>query len=147
MFGNWPGLAGSLFDEISRRDPQIDNFFLGTPWEAGIRSASRGTFPPVNVGGSAEQVDIYVFASGIDPNSLDVSLQRNLLTISGERKRQEESGTTVYRRERFNGSFQRVVTLPEDVDPDQVQARYRNGILHVTIQRRESAKPRQIEIH
>jgi len=110
MFGNWPGLAGSLFDELSRWDPQIDNFFLATPWESGIRSAGRGTFPPVNVGGSAEQVDVYVFASGVNPNSLDVSLRQNLLTISGERKHDEHSNATVYRRERFNGAFQRVMT-------------------------------------
>lgn len=147
MFGNWPGLAGTLFDELSRWDPQIDDFFLGTPWESGIRSTGRGTFPPVNVGGSAEQVDVYLFAAGIDPESLDVSLRQNLLTISGERNLQQETDATTYRRERFNGSFQRVLTLPEDVDPDQVEARYRNGVLHVTVKRRESAKPRKIEIH
>ena len=51
-----------------------------------------------------------------------------------------------YRQERFNGEFRRVIALPDDVDPDRVEARYRDGILHITVQRREVAKPRQIEV-
>lgn len=98
------------------------------------------------MGDSPEQVDVYVFAAGVDAGSLDVSLRQNLLTISGERKR-EEKDKNFFRRERFTGPFQRAITLPEDVDPDKVEARYRNGVLHVTVKRRESAKPRQIEVH
>ena len=56
-------------------------------------------------------------------------------------------GPTVYAQERFSGPFRRVVSLPEDVDPAQVQAAYRDGILRVTIGKRESSKPRRIEVN
>jgi HSP20 family protein len=51
-----------------------------------------------------------------------------------------------YRKERFEGEFRRVVTLPDDVDVDKVGAKYRDGVLHVTVQRREAARPRQISV-
>jgi HSP20 family protein len=51
-----------------------------------------------------------------------------------------------YRRERFDGEFRRVITLPEDVDPDRDDATYRDGVRQMTIQRRESARPRQIQV-
>jgi HSP20 family protein len=52
-----------------------------------------------------------------------------------------------YRKERFDGAFRRVINLPEDVAPDRIRARYRDGILYVTAERPESAKPRKIEIN
>ncbi|TLY78779.1 MAG: Hsp20/alpha crystallin family protein, partial [Gammaproteobacteria bacterium] len=54
---------------------------------------------------------------------------------------------TYYRQERFGGEFRRVISLPEDVDPERVEAKYRDGIVQITVHRRESARPRQIEIH
>jgi len=76
-------------------------------------------------------------------------VDRGLLVISGERKSLvPESGdsTSVYAQERFAGSFRRVVSLPEDADPAKVQASYRDGILRVTVAKRESSKPRRIEV-
>jgi HSP20 family protein len=73
-------------------------------------------------------------------------MQQNLLTLSGRRAATEEEQATWYRRERFEGSFQRVLTLPEDVDPDQVQANYTHGVLHVRIGRQEKTRPRRIEV-
>jgi HSP20 family protein len=52
-----------------------------------------------------------------------------------------------YRRERFDGEFRRVITLPDDVDPERVEAKYRDGVLQITIQRHESARPRQINVN
>jgi HSP20 family protein len=135
----------SLLDELRRWDTGWDEFF-GPPWVSGIRAMQQGTYPPLNVGSSPDSVDVYLFAPGIDPGSLDVSLQQNLLTVSGERKADTAEQATYYRRERFNGTFQRVITLPEDVDPDQVEARYRDGVLHVRVGRQEAVKPRRIEV-
>lgn len=87
-----------------------------------------------------------MFAAGVDPKGLDISLQQNLLTVSGERKATLPSDVQLYRNERFDGAFRRVITLPEDVDPDKVQATYRDGVLQVTIERREEVKPRRIEV-
>jgi HSP20 family protein len=89
---------------------------------------------------------VYLFAAGLDPKSLDISLQQNLLTVSGERKATVHEQANYYRRERFTGDFRRVITLPEDVDPDRVEAYYRAGVLQVSVQRREAARPRQIQV-
>jgi len=61
-------------------------------------------------------------------------------------KSRAEKSKSGYRRERFSGGFRRVITLPEDVDPDKVRASYRDGVLHVMIDRREEVKPRRIEV-
>lgn len=146
MFGSLSGFGTGLFDEFRRLEQDLDQLFTGTQWPIGIRSAVQGAFPPLNVGGSSESVDVYVFAAGLDPKSIELTLQQNLLTVSGERKARAEDGAAVYRHERFVGTFQRVITLPEDVDPNQVDAKYRDGVLHISVRRREAARPRQIEV-
>lgn len=146
MFGSLNSLEGSLFDEFRRMEREMDQLFGAGPWPKGIRAVARGTYPPVNVGSTPDQIDVYLFAAGVNPKSLDISIQQSLLTVDGERRLITEEGGNYYRKERFDGAFHRVVTLPEDVDPDKVDATYREGVLHITIQRRESAKPRQIEV-
>jgi HSP20 family protein len=136
----------NIFDEFNRIERQMDDLFSQWPWPAGIRSVPRGSFPPINVGATPEAVDIYVFGAGVDPKNLTVSIQQNLLTISGERQVPVREDVTYYRQERFGGEFRRVITLPEDVDPAQVDAQYRDGIVQIHAQRRESSKPRQIEV-
>jgi len=140
-------LLDNLLNELRRWGPEWDDYFTGSPWRSGIRSVQQGTYPPLNVGSSPESVDVYLFVAGLDPQSLDVSLQQNLLTVSGERREQPREDATWYRRERFGGSFQRVLTLPEDVDPEKVDAQYRDGVLHVRVGRQGRVKPRRIEVH
>jgi len=144
MFGSLTNLEGSLFDEFRRMEQEMDDVFGRLP---GIRSVARGTFPPINVGATPEKVDVYLFSPGLDHKTLDVSIQQNVLTVSGERKPTEVENARFYRRERFSGEFRRAITLPEDVDPERVEARYVDGILHISVQRREAAKARQIAIH
>jgi len=147
MFSSLTSFQGSIFDEFKRLQDEIDELFGTRAWPAGIRSAPRGAFPAVNIGATSEKVDVYVFAAGLDPKSIDVSIQQNLLTISGAREISTHEKATYYRQERFGGEFRRVFTLPDDVDPDQVEARYRDGILQISVKRREAARPRQIAIH
>ena len=105
-----------------------------------------GTFPAINVGSTEDNVTVYLFAPGIDPGKLDISIQQNLLTVAGQREVPSDEDASYYRQERFGGDFRRVISLPEDVDPDRVEATYRDGIVQITVCRRESAKPRQIAI-
>lgn len=141
-------LESDLFSEFDRMRREMDQIFGagGTP-AAGIRSAAAGAFPPVNVGASPERFDVYVFAPGMDPGSLDVSMQNHLLTVAGQRSAETPEGVQSYRRERFDGEFRRVITLPEDADPDRVEARYQDGVVHIQVQRRESSRPRRIAVH
>jgi HSP20 family protein len=148
MFGSLLGsFDTSLFDEFRRLESEMDQLFGRGSLPAGIRAMRRGTFPPINVGATPERVDVYLFAAGVDPKSLDISIQQNLLAVSGERKVPVDEAADYYRQERFDGEFRRVITLPDDVDPDRVDAKYRDGVLQITVQRREATRPRQITVN
>ena len=146
MLGNMSSFEDGLFDEFRRIERQMERLFGTGPLPRGIRATARGTYPPINLGSTADRVDAYVFAAGVNPQTLDITIQQNLLTVAGERRLSSEDGADYYRKERFDGGFHRVVTLPEDVDPEKVDASYRDGVLHIAIQRRESSKPRQIAV-
>lgn len=135
------------FDEFRSLERDLDEL-LGR-WRmpgSGIRSVARDTFPPVNAGVTGDRVDVYLFAPGLDTRQIDVTVQNNLLSVSGDRKIETPEQATFYRRERHDGAFHRVVTLPEDVEPDKVKANYQDGVLHVVLERRESTRPRRVEI-
>ncbi len=147
MFSSLTGFEGGLFEDFRRLQDEIDNLFDQWPATTGVRSVARGTFPPINVGATPDHLGIYLFAAGLDPKKIELSIQQNLLTVAGERELPPNEAASYYRRERFSGDFRRVVTLPEDVDPDRVEARYRDGVLQITVKRKESAKPRTIQLN
>lgn len=146
MFGSQL-FGDGLFQDFRRLEQEMDELLGRWPWPLGIRSTARGMWPPMNIGVTPENVEVYLFATGIDPKSLDISVQQNLLTIAGERKVPARGDVSWYRNERFDGAFRRVISLPEDVDPDRIRARYRDGVLQITAERPEAAKPRHIEVH
>ncbi len=145
MFGSLTSFD-QLFEEFRRIEQQMDELFGSGAQAPAIRSVARGTFPPINMGGTSEGIDVYLFAAGLDPKSIDLNIQQNLLTVSGDRRVQVKDGATYYRQERYSGPFRRVIALPDDVDPDRVEAKYRDGILQIKAKRRESTKPRQITV-
>lgn len=130
-----------VFAELDRLQRGMQQAF-----EPSIRGGAHG-FPAVNVGSTPRSVEIYGFAPGIDPSSIDVQIEKGVLTIAGARTAEEvPEKATVHIDERFAGRFRRVVMLPDDVDPDAVTARYRDGVLHISIARKEAAQPRRIAI-
>lgn len=148
MFENLFGeFDTDLFDHFRRLESEMSQRLGQVSWPAGIRAAQRGSFPPINVGATPERVDVYLFAAGLDASKLEVSIQHNLLSLSGSRRVEPNQKAEYYRRERYDGDFRRVITLPDDVDPERVEAKYRNGVLQITVQRREAARPRQIAVN
>ena len=142
--------SGDLFADFAQLQDRIDELMWGSRGTSSIRAVSRaGAFPALNVGTWAEALEVYAFAPGVEPDSIDVSVEKGLLTLAGQRKPPEKGAkdTTVYAKERFDGAFRRVISLPEDSDPDRVEASYRNGVLKVVIPRLEAAKPRQISVN
>lgn len=143
--------ARDVFADLDRLQREVNTLFDYSP---GIRGGGRGGYPALNVGSTDNSVEVYAFAPGLAPSSIDVNLDRGVLTIDGERKSllSDEAGafgderTTLHVNERFAGRFRRVVSLPDDVDPSAVNARYRDGVLQVSVRRRESAQPRRIEV-
>jgi HSP20 family protein len=113
-----------------------------------IRGFTRG-FPALNVGTTADAVEVYVFAPGMDPQKIEVELDRQVLTISGERANDvasDDAKANVHLHERFGGRFRRVISLPEDIDPSAVSADYRDGVLSVKVKREEATRPRRINV-
>jgi HSP20 family protein len=143
MFGTLRGFEVSLFDEFRRLQRGVDDAFGGDVHHA----FTRGAFPAIDVVSNPQQVDVYLTAPGIDAKGLDISIQQNVLSVTGRREAQVESQGSLHAQERFSGEFRRVITLPEDVDPGRVSASYVDGVVRISVQRREAAKPRQIEIH
>ena len=138
--------SSELFNELSRLQRQFQR--LSNP-ASSIRGLGRSEFPAINIGGTPESVEIYAFAPGLDPASIDVTVERGVLTLAGERKPEftvDSKHQALHINERFNGKFRRAVSLSDDVDPMQVAARYSDGILSISVKRRESAQRRQIDI-
>jgi HSP20 family protein len=135
-----------VFAELDRLQREMRQ---AVDYSPSIRGQARGGFPTMNVGGTSSSLEIYAFLPGVDPAGIDVQLEKGVLTISGERKAVlPEAGdkVAVHIDERFAGAFRRVVTLPEDADSNAVEAKYRDGVLHVRILRRQESQPRRIKI-
>lgn len=138
----------ALFDEFDRIRREMDRLFepLGGP--ADLRSIARGSFPAVNIANEEGLVHVLVFAPGMSADAIDVSVQGNLLTVSGKREIAAPGDKTqIWVNERFAGEFRRTLGLPEDVDPNRVDAQYRDGVLWIKLHRQEAARPRKIQIH
>jgi len=149
MYESLLNFPGGLFADYDRVRRDMDALFgLGGPSQA-IRSVAGSAYPHLNVGHTAHGVNIFAFAPGIDAAKTEVTLDRGVLTIAGERASDLPSGdktTTVYGQERFAGRFRRAISLPDDVDPSQVSASYRDGVLHISVGRREELQPKRITI-
>ena len=117
---------------------------------ANIRQATPGTFPAINVGSTSKSVEVYMFVPGVNPQKdLEVQIDKNLLSIKGERKVDsdaDEQDGTVHAQELFSGQFRRVLSLPDDVDNNSAAASYKDGVLHISIQRQTAAQPKSITV-
>ena len=135
-----------LFARVERLQREMQQAFDTV--SPSIRGSARG-YPALNVGSTPGSVEVYAFVPGIDPARIEVRLERGVLTIEGERPpaaSAQDGKTAVHLNERFDGRFSRVVSLPDDIDPAAVTATCRDGVLRVSVQRRESAQPRRIEV-
>jgi len=116
---------------------------FGLDWTPG----GQGLYPAINVFEDGDAIVVKAEAPGLDRGSLDVKLERNRLTVAGERKLPKpDEGCSYHRRERKAGQFRRTFRLPYEVDAEKVKASYRDGILEVRLEKAETAKPRQITV-
>lgn len=140
---NWPSL-GRLSDLRNEIDHLFDLPLAGvegtSPWMSGWT-------PALDVYEDKDQFVVTAELPGMKKDDIDVSLHDGSLTISGERKSEQESKDAgVFRSERYFGRFQRTVDLPTEVESNKVKADYRDGILTITLPKAEEAKPRQISV-
>jgi HSP20 family protein len=140
--------SADLFAELNRMQSLLDQVFPSPG--SSIRSTSGAGFPSLNVGTTPTSVEVMALAPGLDPAKLEITVDRGLLVIAGERRSElpeARERQAVYAQERFTGPFRRVVSLPEDADAAKVQASYRDGVLRVSVAKRESSLPRRIEVN
>jgi HSP20 family protein len=105
------------------------------------------TYPPVNLW--EDEANVYAEAElpGMDSDKLEIYVaEGNQLTIQGDRNHRDEDQGTWHRRERGIGKFSRVITLPVPVNADNVKARFEHGVLHLTLPKSETAKPKKIVV-
>ena len=139
----------NVFGQFERLRRELDDVFGVAGLPNGIRSVAPGTVPAVNVGRTPTSVEIYAFAPGLDASKIEVTLDRGVLRISGERASDipaDNPQVHVYTRERGATSFTRAISLPDDVDADKVNANYQDGVLRVSVARRESVQPKRITV-
>ncbi|MFG6415829.1 Hsp20/alpha crystallin family protein [Roseateles sp. DC23W] len=149
MFNSLLNHPNSLFGHFDRLQRELDDMLFGlSSLPSSIRSVATGTLPQINVGRTPQSIEVYAFAPGLDASKIEVTLDRGVLRLSGERSQPGDGNERqrVYARERASGRFDRSVSLPEDIDPEHVKANYRDGVLQVSIARRETAKPKRISI-
>jgi HSP20 family protein len=145
---SWQGVD-ALRHEIDRA---FDDFGLRS--EPAFRSAflpgrAARRYPLINMHEDRDQVYVEALAPGVDPESLNLTVVRNTLTISGEKRRisGEVKSEAFHRSERSTGKFVRSIELPVEVDEGNVKADYKNGLLVVTLPKSEKARPKQISVN
>lgn len=126
---------------LRRIQDEVNRTFGGYRWQ------EAAEFPPLNVWRGEQGIKVVAEVPGVGLDQMEISVHQNTLTIKGTREPEvKEPGVTVHRSEREYGAFTRTVTLPFNVDPEQVKASVHNGILFVELPRPESDKPRRIAI-
>ncbi|NIP30510.1 MAG: Hsp20 family protein [Candidatus Dadabacteria bacterium] len=137
-----------LFDparELSRFDTFFDNAF-GTLLRTDYYNEGR-IYPNVDVYEKSDKYVINAEIPGLDKEDIKIDLKDGALTLSGEKKYEEKKEDGNYIRvERRYGKFERRFNLPENVNIEKVTANYKNGVLEVTLPKKEEAKPKHIDV-
>jgi HSP20 family protein len=140
-----PTFEGPLsdFDQVRREMLRLLDTVAGDTFG----DVGAGVFPPMNITQDDDNFYLRAEIPGVEPNELSISAVRNRVSLAGKREIQREQERVSYhRKERAEGSFNRTVTLPTEVDAERVDARYADGILTLTLPKAEETKPRQITV-
>jgi HSP20 family protein len=131
----------TIFNTLTSRTPGWSPRFR-------LMDSTGGREPSVQMCSDDEALYIQAVIPGVDPASLDLAVESNVLTLSGEKPRLygANDATRVHRQERAAGKFTRRMSLPVEVDTNQVSADYTHGVLRVKLPKAEKAKARQISI-
>jgi len=125
-----------LFDFSLARFPMGENTLLGSQWA-----------PAVDVHESKDNILVKADLPGMKKDEIEILVQDNNLVLKGEKKQESKvKEDNYYRAERFNGSFCRMIPLGADVDAEKVEAKYQDGVLTLTLAKKEESKPKQIKI-
>ena len=146
-----------MLGEMLRQPPSADRRFESmrkmqthddlNRMSSGLRFYTAPEFPMLNLWTSPDGAILAAEVPGIAPESLDITIRRDTVTVRGTRPEQPaEEGAAWIRHERMHGAFARTITLPFPVDPDESSAKFERGIVILTLPRPESDKPHRIKV-
>jgi HSP20 family protein len=144
---NW-----DVFRELDTLRREIDEAFQGAGYRrpfgpAFLSPITTRRFPLVNFSDDEGHIYVDALVPGVDPKDIDLTILRNTITITGERKPfEEQKGQIVHRSELGSGRFSRTLELPVDIDQDKISAECKDGIMRITLAKAEHAKPKKIDI-
>lgn len=134
------GRSGSFWRDWETIENQMNHLFAGT-------TPATREFPAINIWADGDSVVVTTELSGVDPESIDMSVVGKTLTLRGERRPEQIKENEVYhRRERWYGNFGKAVELPFHVEAEKVSARFNKGVLSITLPKAETEKPRRISV-
>lgn len=138
---------GSLFNQLQSEINRLFESRLGPGGEDSSTVVTSHWMPAVDIREEADRFVLYADVPGVDPKDIEVTMEKGVLTIRGERKLEPEEEREGYKRmERARGTFYRRFSLPDSADPEGVSARGKNGVLEVTIPKHERVQPRKISV-
>jgi HSP20 family protein len=135
------------FDDIQRNMSRLFNTALSPLFRESERGFSGGQWAPsVDVYETEKEIVFDCELPGFEKDQVHLSVEGGRLTISGERKADDVKGRNYHNSERWYGSFQRTFLLPTSVETDKIGANLKNGILRVTLPKKDKVRPRQIPV-
>ena len=137
------------FRELSALQNRMSRLFEEQYGGGREESLTAGAFvPPVDIYEDEHSVQLKLEVPGIDEKDLDIKVENNVLTVSGERKFEKEEKEENFRRvERRYGTFYRAFTLPSTVDTESISAKYNAGVLKLELKKKAEAQPKQIKVN
>ena len=132
------------FEALLQFQKQLDAR-LASDW-LGNSTAAMGAYPPINIFQQGHDFVAVVELPGVRKEDLSIEAKDGTIRISGKKTLNYGEGVSIHRRERLEGTFDRTITLPVQIDPDRIKAEYKDGILALFIPRAESDKPRSIQV-
>ena len=136
------------FRELRSLQDEMTRLFSGVAGNEGREELTTGNwFPKVDIFENKDNLVLEAELPGMTRDDFDLSFENNVLTLKGERKFEKKTDEGNYHRvERSYGTFARSFTLPQTVTAEGAKAEFENGVLHVTLPKREEVKARKIEI-
>lgn len=152
MSTNAPAVKTTTSPSVRITDPwtamrQEMNDLMSSFWNSNLSPSTVSFSPAMDVVEKDNSYELRMDVPGLDAKDIDIQVQGNTVTVSGQRKEEkEEKGKTFHRIERRSGSFSRTITLPCPVSEKEVAAEYTNGVLNVVLPKCEKARPSRIAV-
>jgi HSP20 family protein len=141
----WPGFP-EIATEMNRLRDEMNRVYGANALAEGGALQERG-FPPVNVWEDDDSIYVEAELPGVEMDAIEIFVNgEDQLTVQGERSKPDSDDGTWHRQERSFGKFVRMLQLPNQVDPDKVRAEAKNGVLNISLAKRDEVKPRRIKV-